>query len=131
MGHLNLPSLRFFLTLFNKLIMVLVICFFVFVVGLMVIPLHWSQTHSLGSSKEENPGCGPVSISISISIYWKFKGPSGPQLLVGGLAGPSGRLDFVLRALLVLRPCDCGVRAHGERAHAHHAVLFDGRTRRF
>ena len=27
----------------------------------------------------------------------------GPQLLVGG---PSGRLDFVLRALRALRPCD-------------------------
>ena len=24
--------------------------------------------------------------------HWKFRGPSGPQLLVGG---PSGRLDFV------------------------------------
>ena len=34
-------------------------------------------------------------------------GPSGPRLLVGG---PSGRLlallDFVLRALRALRPCD-------------------------
>ena len=30
-------------------------------------------------------------------------GPSGPQLLVGG---PSGRLDFVLRALRALGPCD-------------------------
>ena len=30
-------------------------------------------------------------------------GPSGPQLLVGGHFGP---LDFVLRALRALRPCD-------------------------
>ena len=31
----------------------------------------------------------------------EVRGPSGPQLLVGG---PSGRLDFVLRALRALRP---------------------------
>ena len=30
-------------------------------------------------------------------------GPSGPQLLVGG---PSGQLDFILRALRALRPSD-------------------------
>ena len=30
-------------------------------------------------------------------------GPSGPQLRVGG---PLGLLDFVLRALWALRPCD-------------------------
>ena len=36
-------------------------------------------------------------------IYFRLevRGPSGPQLLVGG---PSGRLDFVLRALRALRP---------------------------
>ena len=33
----------------------------------------------------------------------EVRGLSGPQLLVGG---PSGRLDFVLRALRALRPCD-------------------------
>ena len=33
----------------------------------------------------------------------EVKGPSGPQLLV---CGPSGLLDFVLRALRALRPCD-------------------------
>ena len=32
----------------------------------------------------------------------EVRGPSGPQLLVGG---PSGHLDFVLRALRALRPC--------------------------
>ena len=31
----------------------------------------------------------------------EVRGPSGPQLLVGS---PSGRLDFVLRALWALRP---------------------------
>ena len=31
----------------------------------------------------------------------EVRGPSGPQLLVGG---PSGHLDFVLRALRALRP---------------------------
>ena len=31
----------------------------------------------------------------------EVRGSSGPQLLVGG---PSGRLDFVLRALRALRP---------------------------
>ena len=37
-------------------------------------------------------------------IDWlEVKGPSGPQLLV---CGPSGLLDFVLRALRTLRPCD-------------------------
>ena len=34
-------------------------------------------------------------------IKLEVRGPSGPQLLVGGL---SGRLDFVLRALRALRP---------------------------
>ena len=34
-----------------------------------------------------------------LEVYW----PSGPQLLV---VGPSGWLDFVLRALWALRPCD-------------------------
>ena len=34
-------------------------------------------------------------------IILEVRGPSGPQLLVGG---PSGRLDFVLRALRALRP---------------------------
>ena len=33
----------------------------------------------------------------------EVRGPSGPQLLIGG---PSGGLDFVLRALRALRPCD-------------------------
>ena len=33
----------------------------------------------------------------------EVRGPSRPQLLVGG---PSGRLDFVLRALRALRPFD-------------------------
>ena len=33
----------------------------------------------------------------------EVRGPSGPQLLVGG---PSGWLDFVLRALRALRPWD-------------------------
>ena len=37
---------------------------------------------------------------MSILEVW---GPSGPQLLVGG---PSGQLDFVLRALRALRPGD-------------------------
>ena len=40
---------------------------------------------------------------VGIIIYWKFRGPSGPQLLV---CGPLGLLDFVLRALRALRPCD-------------------------
>ena len=34
-------------------------------------------------------------------VKLEVRGPSGPQLLVGG---PSGRLDFVLRALWALRP---------------------------
>ena len=42
------------------------------------------------------------------SVFQKYsilevQGPSGPQLLVWG---PSGLLDFVLRALRALRPCD-------------------------
>ena len=41
--------------------------------------------------------------SIRNIIRLEVRGPSGPQLLAGG---PSGRLDFVLRALWVLRPCD-------------------------
>ena len=36
-------------------------------------------------------------------------GPSGPQLLV---CGPSGLLDFVLRAIRALRPCDDGSIVH-------------------
>ena len=45
-----------------------------------------------------------LSISLNLSInLLEVRGPSGPQLLVGG---PSGRLDFVLRALRALRPCD-------------------------
>ena len=36
-------------------------------------------------------------------IYQKFRGPSGPQLLV---CGPSGLLDFVLCALWALRQCN-------------------------
>ena len=49
------------------------------------------------------------SALIIIKYYYcdyyilEVRGPSGPQLLVGG---PSGRLDFVLRALRALRPCD-------------------------
>ena len=38
-----------------------------------------------------------------IIIITRSLGPSGPRLLVGG---PSGLLDFVLRALQALRPCD-------------------------
>ena len=36
-------------------------------------------------------------------LQLEVRGPSGPQLLVGG---PSGQLDYVLRALRALRPCD-------------------------
>ena len=39
--------------------------------------------------------------SIRNIIRLEVRGPSGPQFLVGG---PSGRLDFVLRALRALRP---------------------------
>ena len=44
----------------------------------------------------------PLSCLGNIYVL-EVKGPSGPQLLVGG---PSGRLDFVLRALRALTPCD-------------------------
>ena len=40
-----------------------------------------------------------MHVYIILEVY----GPSGPQLLLGG---PSGRLDFVLRALRALRPGD-------------------------
>ena len=36
-------------------------------------------------------------------LILEVRGPSGPQLLLGG---PLGRLDFVLRALRALRPFD-------------------------
>ena len=57
----------------------------------------------------------------------EVKGPSGPELLVGG---PSGRLDLILHALRALR-------LHDPRKHLAHqtqtsntpdAVLFNGRT---
>ena len=38
---------------------------------------------------------------LSYIVILEVRGPSGPQLLLGG---PSGQLDFVLRALWVLRP---------------------------
>ena len=41
----------------------------------------------------------PEVIIVKLEVRW----PSGPQLLVGG---PSGHLDFVLRALWALRPSD-------------------------
>ena len=50
----------------------------------------------------------------------EVRGPSGPQLLVGG---PSGRLDFVLRALRALRPR----LTHQTRA-AEILLPTDGRT---
>ena len=36
-------------------------------------------------------------------VVQEVQGPSGPQVLVGG---PSGQLNFVLRALWALRPGD-------------------------
>ena len=42
------------------------------------------------------------SLDFLFYIRLEVRGPSGPQLLVGG---PSGHLDFVLRALRALRPC--------------------------
>ena len=50
----------------------------------------------------------------------EVRGPSGPQLLVGG---PSGWLDFVLRALRALRPR----LTHQTRA-AEILLPTDGRT---
>ena len=41
--------------------------------------------------------------SIRNIIRLEVRGPSGPQFLVDG---PSGQLDFVLRTLWALRPCD-------------------------
>ena len=65
---------------------------------------------------------------IRIMMLLEVRGPSGPQLLVGG---PSGWLDFVLRALQALRPR----LTHQAASNTPNAVLFDGqmnqRTRRF
>ena len=55
-----------------------------------------------------NPGrqrkkSGILAYTNNPYFQLEVRGPSGPQLLVGG---PWGRLDFVLRALWALRPCD-------------------------
>ena len=56
----------------------------------------------------------------------EVRGPSGPQLLVGG---PLGQLDFVLRALRALRPCD--PRNDVVIVRVRWGKKSDGRTRRF
>ena len=51
--------------------------------------------------------CPNINLSSRNIVWLEVRGPSGPQLLVGG---PSGRLDFVLRALCSPQFCDFSLR---------------------
>ena len=72
----------------------------------------WTKISLLMFLGPRGPLGTPLSISLIVSPQRKSRSPlqpykslevQGPQLLV---SGPSGRLDFVLRALRAFRPCD-------------------------
>ena len=76
---------------------------------------------------QKDPTCGiflkrGLFKDIKNYIPIEVRGPSGPQLLVGG---PSGHLDFVLRALRALRPCHPGGYPERDGAVRHGQAYYE------